>query len=95
MTELPPEEKTRKREPAAPPADQMYFSQSAFARRLGVSRQTIWRWIQSGRLRCVRLSPQLVRIPVSEIERLGRQPVTKRPLLHLTRRPRENVPAAE
>jgi excisionase family DNA binding protein len=97
MAELPPEEKRQRRPaapPRAPPADQVYFSQSAFARRLGVSRVTVWRWIQEGRLRYVRLSPQIVRIPVTEIERLGRQHVAKRPALpHLTRRAQEDAPA--
>jgi excisionase family DNA binding protein len=73
-------------------AVQSYLSLSDFARHLGVSRVTVWRWIRSGRLRHIRLSSMLVRIPVSEVERLARQPVNKRPPLHLTRREYAEVP---
>jgi excisionase family DNA binding protein len=76
---------TNKRRPR-PVADPGYFSISDFARCLGVSRVTVWRWLRDGRLKHLRFSSMIVRIPVSEIERLGREPVSKRPPLHLTRR---------
>jgi len=54
-----------------------YLSASDFARYAGMGRSTVWRLMRSGRLRFVRISPTLVRIPITEITRLGRQPVGK------------------
>jgi excisionase family DNA binding protein len=53
--------KRRHRQPVTP--DARYHSGSEFARRLGVSRTTIWRMMRAGRLRFIRISPSLVRIP--------------------------------
>ena len=64
-------DKRRKRTPA-------YLSQTAFAEHLDISRITVWRWLQTGKLRCIRLTPSLVRIPLSEVERLALQPADKR-----------------
>jgi len=47
-----------------------YHSAAEFARRLGVGRTTIWRLMRAGRLRFIRISPTLVRIPVTEYEHL-------------------------
>jgi hypothetical protein len=65
-------DKRRKRAPA-------YLSQTGFAEHLDVSRVTVWRWVRDGRVRSIRISPSIVRIPISEVERLGQQPVNKRP----------------
>jgi excisionase family DNA binding protein len=54
-----------------------YLSMSDFARFAGMGRSTVWRLIKSGRLRHIRISATLVRIPVSELERLGKRPVAK------------------
>jgi excisionase family DNA binding protein len=61
--------KRRRRKPVTP--DARYHSGAEFARRLGVSRVTVWRLMRDGKLRFVRISPSLVRIPVTEYERLG------------------------
>ena len=82
---MPSSSLTNKRRPR-PVADPSYCSISDFARRLGVSRVTVWRWLRDGRLKHLRFSSMIVRIPLDEIERLGREPVSKRPPLHLTRR---------
>jgi hypothetical protein len=50
-----------------------YLSESAFARHTGMGRTTVWRLRKSGRLRFIRINPRLIRIPVSEITRLGRE----------------------
>jgi excisionase family DNA binding protein len=50
-----------------------YHSAAEFARRLGVGRTTVWRLMRAGRLRFIRISPTLVRIPVSEYARIGCQ----------------------
>jgi excisionase family DNA binding protein len=78
MNKHSPSGKRRKKVPAA----QAYYSETAFAQHLGVSRVTIWRWMREGKLRYVRLGPSLVRIPITEIERLGRQHVDKRLPFH-------------
>jgi predicted DNA-binding transcriptional regulator AlpA len=49
-----------------------YLSLSDFARFGGMSRSTAWRLAKSGRLRVFRLGPRLLRVPTSEIARLGR-----------------------
>jgi excisionase family DNA binding protein len=61
----------RRRRQAAIADDPRYHSGAEFARRLGVSRVTVWRLMRQGRLRFIRISPTLVRIPVTEYERLG------------------------
>jgi excisionase family DNA binding protein len=53
--------------------DAQYHSAAEFARRLGVGRTTVWRLMRAGRLRFIRISPTLVRIPVTEYARLGDQ----------------------
>jgi excisionase family DNA binding protein len=58
--------KRRQRTPA-------YLSKSAFAAHVDVSRQTIWRMVRDGRIRTVKLSPTLERIPLSEVDRLNQQ----------------------
>ena len=65
------------RKPAAAIHEAKYLSESAFARHTGMGRTTVWRLRKSGRLRYVQISPRLIRIPISEIARLGRQPVEK------------------
>jgi excisionase family DNA binding protein len=54
-----------------------YLSMSDFARFAGMGRSTVWRLVRAGRIRSIRISQTLVRIPVTELERLGKQPVTK------------------
>jgi len=60
----------RRRRKSAVVSDAQYLSAAEFARRLGVGRTTIWRLMRAGRLRFIRISSTLVRIPVSEYERL-------------------------
>ena len=50
-----------------------YLSQTAFAERLDISRVTVWRWVRDGRVRTIKLSPFITRIPVTEIDRLDQQ----------------------
>jgi excisionase family DNA binding protein len=50
-----------------------YLSLSDFARYAGMSRTTAWKLAKSGRLRVFRIGPRLVRVPTSEIVRMGRQ----------------------
>jgi excisionase family DNA binding protein len=59
-----------RRKSGAPSDDARYHSAAEFARRLGIGRTTIWRLMRAGRLRFIRISPTLVRIPVTEYERL-------------------------
>jgi excisionase family DNA binding protein len=61
----------RRRKSAVASDDPRYHSGAEFARRLGVSRVTVRRLMRAGRLRFVRISPTLVRIPITEYERLG------------------------
>ena len=53
-----------------------YLSLSDFARFAGMSRTTAWKLAKSGRLRVFRIGPRLIRVPTSEVVRLGRQAVT-------------------
>jgi len=62
--------KKRRRRKSAVVSDAQYLSAAEFARRLGVGRTTIWRLMRAGRLRFIRISPTLVRIPVTEYELL-------------------------
>jgi len=62
--------KKRRRRKSAVVSEAQYLSAAEFARRLGVGRTTIWRLMRAGRLRFIRISPTLVRIPVTEYERL-------------------------
>jgi len=41
-----------------------------------MSRTTAWKLAKSGRLRVFRIGPRLVRVPTSEVVRLGRQAIT-------------------
>jgi predicted DNA-binding transcriptional regulator AlpA len=75
MNEHSPSDKPRRRKSALATNEAKYLSESAFARHTGMGRTTVWRLRKSGRLRYVRISPRLIRIPISEITRLGRQPV--------------------
>jgi excisionase family DNA binding protein len=63
----------RRRRRSAVVTDPRYHSGAEFARRLGVSRVTVWRLMRAGRLRFVRISPTLIRIPITEYERLGEE----------------------
>jgi len=49
-----------------------YLSLSDFAKFAGMSRTTAWKLAKSGRLRVFRLGPRLLRVPTSEVARLGR-----------------------
>ena len=62
--------KKRRRRKSAVVSEAQYLSAAEFARRLGVGRTTIRRLMRAGRLRFIRISPTLVRIPVTEYERL-------------------------
>lgn len=42
----------------------VYLGPADAARRLGVSRASIWRWVASGHLRAVRLGPRCMRVAV-------------------------------
>ncbi|HEY3545051.1 MAG TPA: helix-turn-helix domain-containing protein [Propionicimonas sp.] len=44
---------------------------------LGISRRTLERWVESGRLAVVKLSPGSVRVSPDEIARLTQAPVTE------------------
>jgi excisionase family DNA binding protein len=66
----------RRRAPRKPGID--YHSASEFARRLGVGRTTVWRMMRAGRLRFIRVNPHIIRIPVTEYERLGQRPRRRR-----------------
>jgi len=68
-----PTNKRRRRRSAVRSDDAQYHSAAEFARRLGVGRTTVWRLMRAGRLRFIRISPTLVRIPVSEYARIGYQ----------------------
>jgi hypothetical protein len=50
-----------------------YLSQTAFAERVDISRVTLWRWIKSGRVRTIKLSPTVTRIHIGEIDRLAQE----------------------
>jgi putative resolvase len=49
-----------------------YFSVRGFARILGVSKITVYRWIWEGRVKAVRLPSGRYRIPASELRRIRR-----------------------
>jgi excisionase family DNA binding protein len=52
------------------------------AKRLGVSRMTVWRWIKGGKLRAVKIGREY-RVPESEIERfLGLRPEVERAAIY-------------
>jgi excisionase family DNA binding protein len=68
-----PTGKRRRRKSAVRSDDAQYHSAAEFARRLGVGRTTVWRLMRAGRLRFIRISPTLVRIPISEYARIGCQ----------------------
>jgi excisionase family DNA binding protein len=44
--------------------DVVYLGPAEAARRLGVSRASVWRWAASGHLRSVRLGPRCMRVAV-------------------------------
>jgi excisionase family DNA binding protein len=76
MNKHSPTGKRRRRAPRRPGID--FHSASEFARRLGIGRTTVWRLMKTGRLRFFRVSPHIVRIPVSEYARLSYQPRRRR-----------------
>jgi|SRR6516165_6306530 hypothetical protein len=65
------------RKPAADLHAAKYLSASAFARHASLSRSTVWRMRREGKLRYVQISPRLIRIPLTELTRLGKLPVEK------------------
>jgi excisionase family DNA binding protein len=73
MSKQDPTGKRRRKSSAVQLDRAHYHSAAEFARRLGVGRTTVWRLMRAGRLRFVRISPTLVRIPVTEYERVGDQ----------------------
>jgi hypothetical protein len=77
MNKHSPSGKARRRKSALATNEAKYLSASGFARHASLGRSTVWRLMKSGRLRFVRISPTLVRIPISEVARLGRQPIDK------------------
>jgi excisionase family DNA binding protein len=56
-----------------------YLSKGRFAELMDVSRQTIWRMVRDGRIRTVKLSSTIERIPLSEIDRLSQQSEHEQP----------------
>jgi excisionase family DNA binding protein len=72
----PPDDKRRRRrrKSAEELAEAKYLSASAFARYASLGRSTVWRMMKRGQLRFVRIGPTLVRIPITELTRLGKQP---------------------
>jgi excisionase family DNA binding protein len=52
--------------------DKLFFSYEEFGSLVGVSRQTVWRWVRKGYLRAARFSPRCVMIPRGELERYER-----------------------
>jgi excisionase family DNA binding protein len=71
LTKHSPTGKSRRRKSAVLPDDPRYCSASEFARQLNIGRTTLWRLMKAGRVNFVRISPTLVRIHTSEIQRLG------------------------
>jgi excisionase family DNA binding protein len=53
-------------------AEKEYVSLAEAARMLDVSRSTIWRWVESGRLRAQRLGPKTTRIKRRDVEGAAR-----------------------
>jgi excisionase family DNA binding protein len=66
VAELP---NTHSTVPTAPPL--LFYSVAEFVRTTGTGQRTVRRWIADGRVRTVKLG-RLVKIPVSEIGRIGR-----------------------
>jgi len=48
----------------------MLLSVSEVAEKLGVSKQTVWRWIREGKLKVVKLPSGRYRIPSEELEKV-------------------------
>lgn len=46
------------------------LSPKAFAKRYGFGPATVYRWIQSGQIKAVRVGPRLLLIPGGEIQRI-------------------------
>ena len=55
------------REPTGP----LLLGMSAAAKRLGVSRATLWRMVRSGRLRKIEILPGSFRLRVRDLETIG------------------------
>lgn len=51
--------------------NQTYYKVREAADVLGVSPETVYRWLRDGTLRGIRIGPKLLRIPRSEIERMA------------------------
>jgi hypothetical protein len=59
--------------------DPVYLSQGRFAQRADISRQTLWRWLKTGYVRSIKLSPTITRIHVSELDRIAQESEHKQP----------------
>ncbi|MDR0759586.1 MAG: helix-turn-helix domain-containing protein [Treponema sp.] len=55
-----------------PLKEKLFFTYTDFGLLIGVSKQTVYRWVKLGYLRAARFSPQCVMIPRSELERYER-----------------------
>jgi excisionase family DNA binding protein len=49
-------------------ADRRTYTVTEAARLLSVSRSTVWRWIESGRLRAYRVGPKTIRIREKDLD---------------------------
>ncbi|MDR0476219.1 MAG: helix-turn-helix domain-containing protein [Treponema sp.] len=54
--------------------DGEYLTYKDFADKIGVHKQTIYRWVKSGILRHIRFSSRIVLIPDTELDRLLVEP---------------------
>jgi hypothetical protein len=61
----------KRRRAQAQQGGRLYDTPDEFARKISVSRATVWRMMLDGRLKYVKFTPRIRRIPTSEYERLG------------------------
>jgi excisionase family DNA binding protein len=47
-----------------------YLTYKEFAEKIGVSKQTVYRWVKAGTIRAIRFSGRTVLIPTAEAERI-------------------------